>query len=326
MILQLVAVAAGLLSFLPLTSHALELDQHPELVKIIDDLVANEGLDRKTLERWLAGAEYKESIIEAITRPAEGLPWSRYRALFVNDAAISNGVKFMNDHRETLERAHREFGVEPLIIAAIIGIETRYGTVKGNYRVIDSLSTLTVGYPRRSQFFGKELREYLVLVTRNKLDPLETKGSYAGAIGIPQFMPSSYLGYAVDFNNDGVSNLVNDFEDAIGSVANYLKIHRWRVGEPIVTELGRGQSDKLLDAIVTTGLKTDVDITKLKVRGLEVSPEQAQWKVGVIRLEDADGFDYRVGYHNFFVITTYNRSQNYAMAAFDLARAIGANM
>jgi membrane-bound lytic murein transglycosylase B len=196
--------------------------------------------------------------------------------------------------------------------------------VKGNHRVIDSLTTLSVGYPRRSSFFSSELREYLLLASRNNLDPLSTNGSYAGAIGIPQFMPSSYLNYSVDFNDDGVRNLVDDFDDAIGSVANYLSVHGWRAGDPVVASLGRGASDKLLDTLVTKGLKPDVDIDRLQARGLEIAEGQGNWKVGVLRLEEELGFDYRVGYHNFFVITTYNRSVNYAMVAFELASAISA--
>ena len=301
---------------------AVELSEYPLLVSIIDDLVASEGIDRATLETWLADAEYKQSVIDAITRPAEGLPWHRYRSLFINDAQVKGGVAFMKTHAGLLERARERYGVDPYIITAIIGIETRFGTVKGNHRVIDSLTTLSVGYPRRSKFFSKELREYLSLAARNRLDPLTTKGSYAGAIGIPQFMPSSYTAYSVDFDGDGVRNLVDNYADAIGSVANYLKIHGWREGEPVVAALGRGESDKLLDGLVTTGLKPDVDIAKLDVRGLDITSAQAGWKVGVVRLEETQGFDYRVGYPNFFVITTYNRSQNYAMVAYELARDI----
>ncbi len=302
---------------------AIEFADHPVLTSIVDDLVGNEGLDRQTLEQWLSSAEYKQSVIDAITRPAEALPWHRYRALFINDAQVRGGVAFMKEHRALLERAAEQYGVDPLIITAIIGIETRFGTVKGNHRVIDSLTTLSVGYPRRSEFFSKELREYLLLASRNRLDPLSTKGSYAGAIGIPQFMPSSYTHYSVDFNDDGVRNLVDDFADAIGSVANYLSTHKWRAGEPVVAMLGRGSSDKLLDNLVTRGLKPNVDIGQLSVRGLDIDAGQEDWKVGVVRLEEKQGYDYRVGYHNFFVITTYNRSQNYAMVAFDLAAAIG---
>ncbi len=303
-------------------SAAVDLAKYPLLVSIVDDLVASEGIERATLERWLGDAEYKQSVIDAITRPAEALPWHRYQSLFINDAQVKGGVTFMKTHAELLERARKQYGVDPYIITAIIGIETRFGTVKGNHRVIDSLTTLSVGYPRRSKFFSKELREYLSLASRNRLDPLATKGSYAGAIGIPQFMPSSYTAYSVDFDGDGVRNLVDNYADAIGSVANYLKTHGWREGEPVVTALGRGGSDKLLDGIVTTGLKPDVEIGKLDARGLDIAPGQANWKVGVVRLEEKQGYDYRVGYHNFFVITTYNRSQNYAMVAYELARDI----
>ncbi len=307
-------------------ARALDIGEHPQLAAIVDKVVAEDGLDRAEVERWIAGAEYKDSIIKAITRPAEALPWHRYRQLFITDGSIDNGVKFVKEHRETLRRASETYGVDPYVIAAIIGIETRFGTVTGNHRVIDALATLTVGYPRRSEFFGKELGEYLVLASANGLDPLATKGSYAGAIGIPQFMPSSYRHYSVDFNGDGTNNLVDDFEDAIGSVANYLSRHKWRSGEPVVAPLGRGSADKLLDELRTTGLKPEVAIDRLGVRGLEIKAGQEDWKVGVVRLELEDGFDYRVGYHNFFVITTYNRSQNYAMVAYDLAYAIAERM
>lgn len=305
---------------------AVDLASYPALRAIVDDLVENEGLDRGTLEGWLASAEYKESIIKAITRPAEALPWHRYRALFINDAQVDGGVAFMREHRALLERAEQTYGVDPLIITAIIGIETRFGTVKGNHRVIDALTTLAVGYPRRSKFFSKELREYMLLASRNRLDPMSTKGSYAGAIGIPQFMPSSYIHYSVDFNDDGVRNLVDDYADAIGSVANYLKTHDWQAGQPVVARLGRGGEDKLLDGLVTTGLKPNVAIDKLAVRGLDYTADQSGWKVGVVKLAEEQGFDYRVGYQNFFVITTYNRSQNYAMVAFELAEAIRAKL
>ncbi len=322
---RLLALAA--LTLAPLHgARALDIDQHPELAAIVDRVVAEHGLDRGTVEGWISAAEYKDSIIKAITRPAEALPWHRYRALFITDGSIDNGVKFVNAHRETLRRASETYGVDPYIIAAIIGIETRYGTVTGNHRIIDALATLTVGYPRRSEFFGKELGEYLVLASANGIDPLAAKGSYAGAIGIPQFMPSSYRHYSVDFDGDGFDNLVDNFEDAIGSVANYLARHKWRSGEPVVALLGRGSEDKLLDELRTTGLKPKVGISKLDVRGLDIKPGQEGWMVGVVRMELEDGFDYRVGYHNFFVITTYNRSQNYAMVAYDLAYAIAERM
>lgn len=309
------ALGPGLLA----NARAVDFQAYPVLVELVERLVAEHGLERDAVETWLTRAEYRESVIRAITRPAEGLPWHRYRALFVTETAIRNGVEFFRAHRPTLERAMREYGVDPAVIVAIIGIETRFGTVKGNHRVIDSLTTLSVGYPRRSKFFTKELGEYLVMTHRNGLDPLTTKGSYAGAIGIPQFMPSSYRGYSVDFNGDGVRDLVNDFDDAIGSVANYLSRHHWRAGQPVAHALDAGAD---LDELRTSGLKPDLEVAALEKRGLRIPLAQPDWKVGIVRLESKDGYDYRVGFHNFFVITTYNRSQLYAMAAHELSSEI----
>lgn len=309
------------ISAIPSSSSAIELESHPKLEVLIKELAGEKGLDPLLLENWLRSANFKQSIIDAITRPAEGLPWHRYRQLFVTDGSVKNGVKFMKEHADTLKRAEQKYGVPAEVITAIIGIETRFGTVKGNHRVLDSLTTLAVGYPRRSKFFTKELREYLILVHENNLDPLVTKGSYAGAIGIPQFMPSSYRYYSVDFNNDGVRNLVDDFEDAIGSVGAYLAQHKWRRGEPVSLPLSAG-ADEYLDSLHTRKLKANTDISKLARAGLEIGDDQKDWKVGVIKLQDKQGDDYRVGYHNYFVITTYNRSQLYAMAAHELSQRI----
>lgn len=304
---------------------AAELSSHPKLEVMIDELSREEGLDKLLLENWLRSAKFKQSIIDAITRPAEGLPWHKYQRLFINDATVKNGIKFMHSHAKTLKSAELKYGVDAEVIAAIIGIETRFGTVKGNYRVLDSLYTLAVGYPRRSKFFTKELREYLILVNENNLDPLTTKGSYAGAIGIPQFMPSSYRHYAVDFNNDGTRNLVDDFEDAIGSVAAYLAKHKWRKGQPVSVALEKRQG-KYLDGLHTKKLKTNVEINQLAQAGLDIADHQTDWKVGVLKLAVTNGFEYHVGYHNFFVITTYNRSQLYAMAAHELSQKIRAGL
>ena len=301
-------------------ARAVEITKYPVLVNMIDELVKEEGMEREQLEHWLGDAVYKDSIIKSITRPAEALPWHRYRGIFINDGAIENGVKFMREHKQSLERAEEKYGVDAEIITAIIGIETRFGKVKGNHRVIDSLTTLSVGYPRRSAFFSKELKHYLILAKKNGFDPLQTKGSYAGAIGIPQFMPSSYLAYSVDFDGDEIRDLVDNFEDAIGSVANYLHRHRWKQGQPVVTALGIGDDSKL-DKLHTTGLKPNRNITELKDR-IEIEASRNDWKVGVLRMQTKSGYDYRIGFHNFFVITTYNRSQNYAMVAYDLSSEI----
>ncbi len=302
---------------------AVELENYQILQSMVDSLVADHGLDRSRLELWIGDARLKESVIKVMTRPAEKAePWYQYRKRWQKEVFIGNGVRFFRQYKDVLKRAEQEFGVDPLVITAIIGVETRYGANKGSrYRVLDSLTTLSVDYPRRSPFFTKELKHYFLLASENNIDPLTTTGSYAGAIGIPQFMPSSYRNFSVDFNDDGVSDLVNSFEDAIGSVANYLSKNRWRRGEPVAELLGTGKDD-LLDDLHTEKLRVNLDIEELRVRGLEIEPEQESWKVGVIRLEHEAGYEYRVAYRNFFVIATYNPRHKYAMAVHDLSVAI----
>ena len=303
-------------------AHAVEVDRYPHLAVMIDELVLETGIDRKLLNIWLEDAKIDQSILGIMEAPAESLPWHKYQARFLNRKMIQNGKRYLDGHLGSFLRAEREFGIPPGIVAAIIGVETRYGVVTGRRRVLDSLMTLSLEYPRRSKFFSSQLKEFLILSSMGILDPLEIKGSYAGAIGIPQFMPTSYQAYAIDFDQDGYSDLVDSSVDAIGSVANYLKMHGWRAGEPIVKRLSPSEEEIVKD-YVTKSLTADVPLTVLVADGIEFSTYQFEnEKVGVIRLEHDDHHKYRIAYPNFFVLTRYNRSQNYAMTVFELAEKI----
>ena len=298
---------------------AVSLDQYPRLVELANRMAGTPGLNGEQIKGWFRDAAIKSKIINAMNRPAERLPWHRYQSLFVNSASISGGVQFMKHHAAALARAEQQYGVPTEIIVAIIGIETRYGKVLGNLRVLDSLVTLSMEYPRRSKFFSSELEHFLHLVSEQGLDPLSVKGSYAGAMGIPQFMPSSYREYAVDFDGDGRADLIHSVADAIGSVANYLAQHRWRSGEPIVTRVIDPPDE--LQAMTTRGLKAQTPVAKVSALGVPVSAGSGD-KLGVMQFDGKMGTAYRLGHHNFFVITRYNHSQNYAMSVFELAEQV----
>ena len=298
---------------------AVSLDQYPRLVELANRMAGTPGLNGEQIKGWFRDAAIKSKIITAMNRPAERLPWHRYQLLFVNSASISGGVQFMKHHAAALARAEQQYGVPTEIIVAIIGIETRYGKILGNLRVLDSLVTLSMEYPRRSKFFSSELEHFLHLVSEQGLDPLSIKGSYAGAMGVPQFMPSSYRKYAVDFDGDGRADLIHSVTDAIGSVANYLAQHRWRPGEPIVTRVI--DPPDALQAMATRGLKAQTPAAKVRALGVPVSTGSGD-KLGVMQFDGKMGATYRLGHHNFFVITRYNHSQNYGMSVFELAEQI----
>lgn len=288
----------------------------------IDMMVNEHDFERTYMETLIAGAVRKQSILDAISRPAEKTKtWGEYRKIFVNSKGIRQGKEFMKTHAKTLARAEREFGVPIEVISAIIGVETRYGRNKGSYRVLDSLATLGFDYPRRSEFFTNELKEYLLLVREQKFDPESVKGSYAGAMGYGQFISSSYRHYAIDFDGDGVADIINNPIDAIGSVANYFKAHGW-IPSGRVT----------LTATAVDGHKPDVANQKLKpvysVAQLQDNGYQPSEKVDaeqlatVMRLKGDDGIEYWLGLKNFYVITRYNHSKLYAMAVYQLSEAL----
>jgi len=208
----------------------------PQVEVFIGEMVDKHAFDRESLQRLFTTVKFQPAIIQAISRPISSTPWHQYRPLFVNPKRVAGGVVFWNSHFATLAQAHKDFGVPEEIVAGVIGVETIYGTQTGKHRVLDALTTLAFDYPRRAEFFRSELENYLLLAREQGVDAANFKGSrgsYAGAIGIPQFMPSSYRRYALDFDNDGKTDLSGSTADAIGSVANYLKVHGWEEGGPV---------------------------------------------------------------------------------------------
>ncbi|RLA49522.1 MAG: lytic murein transglycosylase B [Gammaproteobacteria bacterium] len=302
---------------------------HPAAQVVVDELVQEEGFDREELMQVFMEAERQESILKAIARPAEKIkPWYEYREIFLNEKRERQGLEFFAEHRETLARAERELGVPARIIVAIIGVETYYGRVAGSYRVIDALSTLAFDYPKRSEFFTKELKNYLILTREQGFDPLDLKGSYAGAMGYGQFMPSSYREYAIDFDGDGVADIWNNPVDAIGSVANYFKRHGWRLGEPVV--FAADAAADVPDELFVQGrsdLKPQRTVAEFAAAGIvarqEVDPEAL---ATAMKFELEDGYEYWLGLHNFYVITRYNHSAMYAMSVYQLSQRLAAQV
>ncbi len=294
---------------------------HPKAVAFIESMVA-QGVARDFVTGLILDAKQQPSILEAIARPAEKrLDWGGYRKIFLGQSRIDQGVEFWNSHQETLLRASIEFGVAPEVIVAIIGVETRYGRQAGNYRVIDALATLAFDYPPRSRFFTTQLAEFMRLVQEQKLDPRTLKGSYAGAMGYGQFIPSSYRHYAVDFDLDGSADILTNPIDAIGSVANYFKKHGWRADEPVVLPVTLDRA--VDDALWSTKLKPVETVAHWRNRGLTVDPAVANEAVATaMRHTTAAGDEYWLGLHNFYVITRYNHSSLYAMAVHQLSQAI----
>jgi membrane-bound lytic murein transglycosylase B len=287
----------------------------------IDDLSRREGFDPADLSRLFATVERQDGILKAIARPAEAKPWYEYREIFLTPSRIEGGARFYAEHRESLERASKEYGVDPEVIVAIIGVETLYGTRTGKQRVLDALTTLGFDYEPRKMFFRKELEEFLLLSREESMDPPMVKGSYAGAMGIGQFIPSSYRAYAVDFDGDGKRDLWNP-DDAIGSVANYFSRHGWRNGETVtvpasVTGVGHRK-------LVEKGTKPAIPSESLKKAGVVVEGVDLNGhKVALLEYESSgDEKEFWVGFHNFYVITRYNRSQLYAMAVHQLSEEI----
>lgn len=317
---RLIALTLCWCLLVPGVSGAVAVQDYPYLGALIDRLVAEHGLDRGELVRTFDRVTLRPEVLEAIQRPAERLPWHRYRSFFVNPAQIENGAAFWRRHERVLERAASETGVPPEIIVSIIGIETRYGATLGSHPVLDSLTTLALQYPRRQKFFGSELENFLLLANEHSLDPLAIRGSYAGAIGIPQFMPSSYREYAVDFSGDGKADLVNQTEDAIGSVANYLTRFEWRPGQPVSVRVDTGS---VPDSAPSNQREPSTTVSDLHAMGVELNAGVAgDARAGLVRLDGEDATRYSVAFDNFYVIMRYNPSFLYAMAVNDLSDAL----
>jgi membrane-bound lytic murein transglycosylase B len=284
------------------------------------------GFKKRALRKLLKSADSQAAIIDAMNKPAEKAKlWYEYRPIFLNERRIREGTEFWIAHRQALDQASVQSGVAPEYLAAILGVETYYGRLTGNYRVLDALATLSFDYPPREKFFRDELEQYLLLTRDMHLNPLTLKGSYAGAMGAPQFMPSNYRRYAVDADSNGHIDLWTDWPDVCASVGNYLKEHGWNAGEPVLAE-----------ATVAPEKSGDLDgrklalsetIGSLTAKGVSFEAAlPAEAPAILIAADESDGVHWRVGYNNFYVITRYNHSPLYAMAVYELAAAVKQRM
>ncbi len=299
---------------------AIELDASPTMRALTDRLVESGTYSREELVALLGPLEVDQGVLKLFERQAEAKPWHEYRNIFLKDNRISAGRAFMQEHRALLELVNERYGVPPEIITALIGVETFYGTRMGSRNVLRSLATLTAAYPRREKFFGKELETFLRLLKTENLVAADMEGSYAGAVGIPQFMPSSYVAYAVDFNGNGKRDLVHSIEDAAGSVANYLVEHGWKREAPISRWIDQPVS-KEAQALVGKRAKPQHSVRSMRQHGIQLN-ESDDTLVSLNRLEESNGLRYFVGYANFYALTRYNPSNKYAMAIVELSEAI----
>ncbi len=318
-----VARALGVAAFAAIAQPALAADyEGAKVAEFIEEMTRDYGFASEQLGELFKHAERKQAILDAISRPAERTkPWKEYRPIFITDSRIAQGVDFWRQHEEALSRAEAEYGVPAEVIVSIIGVETFYGRNTGSYRVIDALSTLGFDYPPRQPFFRQQLKEFLLLVREEQVDPLALKGSYAGAMGLPQFMPSSFRAYAVDFDGDGRIDIWNNPVDAIGSVASYFKQHGWKAGEPVVAR-AQVSGDRFEEGL-TEGLESVKNAGELAALGWRTeSAVPPETPITAFRLEGADGDEYWVGWPNFYVITRYNRSVMYAMAVHQLSERL----
>lgn len=324
---RLVTLAcAALLASSPLAAQEFAPERHAGARALVNELT-DAGIERAWLESAMQQARYRQEVLDAMSGAAERrLRWDEYRSIFLDDERIYAGVAFLEAHADAFARAEAEYGVPEEIIAAILGVETRYGRITGKHRVIDSLATLAFHHPRRGDFFRGELAAFLEIAYEQQVAPDEPLGSYAGAMGYPQFIPTSYRAYAVDFDDDGLRDLWTNPVDAIGSVANYFAEHGWRGGEAILHEVeGPAPPPDSID-FNRAARKPAVSAGSLRDAGFEVPAALAdERRLLPVALEDGeDNWRYVLGDFNFYVITRYNHSHLYAMAAVELAEAIAA--
>ncbi len=317
----IVIFAASLLTAPPARS----LDKNrPDVQAFIGELVSQDAFEEPYLVRVFSGVESKQSILDAMSRPAEKVkPWSEYRKIFLTPRRISAGVDFYREHEAKLRQISAKTGVPAEIITAILGVETFYGTRTGSFRAVDALATLAFDYPPRSTFFRSELRELFLLAREEQLDITSLMGSYAGALGPPQFIPSSYRHYAVDGNGDGQRDLLNNWDDIMASIANYFVAHNWQASQPIAT-----RAEFARDAIRPTGpteLVIKDTVGSLTRQGVQFTTDlPATAPALLVTLQGETGDEYWVGFQNYYAITRYNRSTMYALAVYELSQAIAA--
>ena len=315
-----IALAALLASLAPIASASAVDVKRPEVRAFIEETTREFGIARDQLESLLKQAETKQAILDAISRPAERVvPWHEYRDRFLTEKRILQGADFWTEHGETLRRIP-----DPNVAASVVGIlgvETSFGRITGRFRVIDALATLAFDYPPRSDFFRSELQQFLLLSREESVDPRTALGSYAGAMGAPQFISSSYRNYAIDGDGNGKRDLWNSWDDVIGSVANYLVVYGWREGEPVVVTASLASDD--LSRFNIAKLELNETVQSLRDKGVRFETSlPAQAPALLIVAQGKDGPVYRVGFTNFYVLTRYNRSPMYAMAVHDLGQAV----
>lgn len=321
LLVSILLLTIGLPGFVPAAA-AIDVSHYPQLQSMFERLHDQHNFTYKELNKLFQQVEINQDILDIMSRPGEARPWPIYRRQFVTKPSANRGSRFWRRHQRALARAEKKFGVDPAIIVAIIGVESRYGRAAGHIRTIDALTTLALEYPRRADFFRRELVQFLLLTREQRMDPLAIKGSYAGAIGVAQFIPSSYRSYAIDFDNDGRTDLMGSPADAIGSVANYFKRHGWKTGEPAVSKV-------TIEGTVYPWFK-DLHIapvlTLRQLRHYGITPEKSnrnpELRAALISLEGENGTEYRLSHDNYYVITRYNKNRKYAMAVYELSEMI----
>ena len=314
---------AGIALFLVMApaGRAVDVDR-PDIDAFIESMVSEHEFDRDDLVRILGQAEVKESILEQIKKPAEKtLTWAEYRPIFMTAERIQAGADFWRENRASLDSISSSTGVPSEIIVGIIGVETYYGRITGGHRVLDALATLAFYYPPRAKFFRHELEEFLLLVREEEMQATDPFGSYAGAMGRPQFMPSSYRAYAVDSTGDGKRDIWNNWTDVAGSVANYFVRHGWTPGEEVTTQATL--SSRFSGPAPDNTLAARETVRSLSQSGVMFSTDLSSDSKGqLVTLEGANGTEHWIGFHNFFVITRYNHSVMYALAVHQLGQEI----
>lgn len=318
--IRLLGLGALIAMMLHGSVHA-DYSQRADVRAYISELVTKHDFATEELMTLFAHAERKQSILDAIARPAERvLKWHEYRDIFIEERRIEGGLDFWQQHEDVLREAEAAYGVPPEYVVAILGVETRYGRITGGYRVLDALTTLAFDYPPRADFFREELTEFLLLAREEGRNPLKLTGSYAGAMGYGQFIPSSYRNYAVDFDGDGLRDIWDNPRDAVGSVANYFHRHGWRAGERVVVPVtvnGAGAAE-----VANETLDLDRTVAELEALGVAVEDVDPERRAALFRMEDSDGEQYWLGLNNFHVITRYNHSRLYALAVHELGERI----
>ncbi|MEJ2682157.1 MAG: lytic murein transglycosylase B [Gammaproteobacteria bacterium] len=302
--------------------------QHPQFQQFLGEMEQAHHWDRMDLIALFSEVDQRDDIIALMERPAEKTKtWSEYRPIFINETSVKRGLAFWAEHEDVLAQAAQTYRVPAEIMVAIIGVETRYGNFKGKFPVIEALSTLAFSYPPRSAFFRNELEQFLVLNKARVLSP-NVLGSYAGAMGYPQFIPSSYRQFAVDFDRDGKVDLINSVDDAVGSVGNYFHRHGWQAERVVVRPLSLRAGVKEADIAVQANrqLEPTWRAQDMRVLGLDgVDEVPGKTPVTLLRYETDQGPEYWAGFENFYVITRYNRSRLYAMAVYQLAETLRAS-